>query len=280
VNVCSSCGYKNNQAGDHSCNLCGKRLGAVLPKSGLSSRREAPRTGPQKRYTQRLDTAASRPAGRRKPEDEPETASHGLKRLEEAQERVTRKLERLSDIQSQTAPILRLQIQAERDDKALVDEITSAEAELAEKTKELEDADSTVRQQRKKIAALRFELRRVAEERIRGLEEKQTLNDELNDLRRIAGELDGAPSDAKRMGAEVEGLQTVCLRLSERITMLTIKLEDRESWLHWLVREVDPDVEEEKQRVLESIATALDQVEDPAEFLHWLSAKTTERAES
>lgn len=218
--------------------------------------------------------------GHRRSEEEPDTAAHGLKRLEEAQERVTRKLERLSDIQAQTAPILRAQIQAERDDKSLVTEIKTAEDELAEKTKELEEADNTVRQQRKKIAALRFELRSVVEERMRELEDKQVLDEELDDLRRIAGELDGAPSKTATLSAEVEGLQTECLRLSETISMLTVKLDDRESCLHWLVREGDPDVEDEKQQVLDSIATALDNGDDAAEFLHWLRTKTRERTDS
>jgi chromosome segregation ATPase len=269
---CADCGYEKNEPGDHSCGLCGGRFGGVLPKSDLSSR-----TRPQERYTRRLDGPTTRLTGRLKKAEEPNNASTGLKRLEDAQARVTRKLERLSDVQAEGVPILRAQIQAERDDKALVEEIAAAEAELTTSSEELEVADSNVRQQRKKIAALRFELRSIAEERMRTLEEQQTLNAELDDMRRIAGELDGAPRQAPQAEAEIAGLQTVCVRLSERITMLKLTLDDRESCMQWLLQQSDATVEEEKARELETIAKALDGVDDPEEFLHWLRGQPTER---
>jgi chromosome segregation ATPase len=271
---CDNCGYEN-KPGDLACNLCGRVLSGRLPKSGLTSEKDPKE--PKRRASDRI----SRPTGiitRRlgKPLIDPKVA--GLERLQEAQERVTKKLKKLSELQEESVPILQAQIQAEQDERDLAQELIQAGDTLLSKTHELRQAEDGIRTTRKKLAELKFKLKQRVEERLKAASDEEDAETELKTLQRIDRELHGeeAVSQARDEAAavEIKGLQGVCMRLSERITILNLKLNDRDSYLHWLLDLQNTDRGKERADQVTALLKAVTEANpDDPDCVRWLEGE-------
>ena len=67
----------------------------------------------------------------------------------------------------------------------------------------------------------------------------------------------------------VAGLQTMCRRLSERIFVLNQQIDDRDSYVHWLLLDSDPEYEKTREEMRASLSRSVEGDEDA---VRWLTA--------
>ncbi|RMG12668.1 MAG: hypothetical protein D6731_13435 [Planctomycetota bacterium] len=249
---CPHCNYENDAVAP-VCNLCGAMLVVKLPKRSEQPERTA------------IDAriAAHRKTQRRKG-------------LEEIQERLSKKLERLTALQTDSE--VELLAHTRREEEALEEDLRRAEEDLRRNTEVLRETELRVRSLRRQVTALQFQLRRAIEERAAAAAERGELDAEFQRLRALRDALEAgaeippvASASSREVVEEVEGLQAVCLRLSERITVLERQLTERDSCLHWLLLESDPARFRERVRLVQAVdreVAAADGVGN--DLLHWL----------
>jgi hypothetical protein len=249
---CPSCKYENSDS-DATCNLCGALLVVKLPK----------RTATFDRTSLDDRIAAHRKTQRRQG-------------LEEIRERITQKLERLTAIQNDSE--IELLAHTRREEEALEEELQQAKEALQNNTEVLRETELHVRQLRRQVTALQFELRQTLQDKQAVLAEKQELGAEFERLQALQRALESG--EQKQPGAvnpeaadlEIKGLQDVCVRLSERITILNLKLQERDSYLHWLLLEGDPSHWRERFEAIKEVDAEIAEKDESSELLHWLRA--------